>query len=241
MVKMLSTLFFDFDHTLADTDGADARTSDLTMARAAARRPELDTTALAAHYAQSLLDRPFPPPDGGTVAAWRTDLLAEALADQGTADVGLARDLHDFYYATRVEQIAFFPGVSELLHRLRQDYTLIVITNGAPSIQHPKLAACNVGAAVDDVVVSGDFGVDKPDPAIFHHACALAGCSPAEALHVGDNLQADIAGGIAAALAATVWVSGGQSVPADGPQPSHTVDAATDLPAVLAEFRAATG
>jgi N-acylneuraminate-9-phosphatase len=65
---------------------------------------------------------------------------------------------------------------------------------------------------------------EKPAQSIFLKACALVGVSPAEAVHVGDSLTTDVAGGNGARLAATVFVSrSGAAAPADGPQPTFTV------------------
>ena len=41
-------------------------------------------------------------------------------------------------------------------------------------------------------VSSGDAGVSKPDPAIFRLALAQAGCSPSDAIMIGDRLDNDI-------------------------------------------------
>jgi ribonucleotide monophosphatase NagD (HAD superfamily) len=65
---------------------------------------------------------------------------------------------------------------------------------------------------------------EKPAASIFLKACEMAGVQPSEAVHVGDSLKADVAGGNGAGLAATVFVSAsGATAPADGPQPTFTV------------------
>jgi len=47
---------------------------------------------------------------------------------------------------------------------------------------------------LDFVVTSQEAGVEKPHPGIFLAALAKAGVLPAEALHVGDQYQADVVG-----------------------------------------------
>jgi len=65
---------------------------------------------------------------------------------------------------------------------------------------------------------------EKPAASIFLKACEMVGVQPSEAVHVGDSLKADIAGGNGAGLTATVFVSAsGAAAPADGPQPTFTV------------------
>lgn len=49
------------------------------------------------------------------------------------------------------------------------------------------------------------FGLAKPDPAIFHAACAAMGVAPEHAVYVGDDLRLDVQGAQQAGLRA-VWM-----------------------------------
>ena len=62
------------------------------------------------------------------------------------------------------------------------------------------LDRCGLGALLDGVVTSAGAGARKPDPAIFAAALALADCDAAEALHVGDTPEEDIAGAAGAGI-----------------------------------------
>ena len=63
----------------------------------------------------------------------------------------------------------------------------LVVTNKAEAFTLPLLATMGL-AEHFEVVVSGDtLPVRKPDPAVLHHACALLGVQPHEALMVGDS------------------------------------------------------
>jgi len=50
------------------------------------------------------------------------------------------------------------------------------------------------------LVCSAEVELEKPDPAIFTLACDCAGVRPNEAVHVGDDLEVDVAGARAAGL-----------------------------------------
>ena len=63
-------------------------------------------------------------------------------------------------------------------------------------------AAAGWRRLLDGVVTSAAVGARKPDPAIFAAALELAGCDPAEALHVGDTPAEDVAGARAAGIEA---------------------------------------
>lgn len=59
---------------------------------------------------------------------------------------------------------------------------------------------------LDGVAISHDVGVRKPRPEIFAAALAALGVPAAEALHVGDDLAADVAGAAALGIR-TVWIT----------------------------------
>ena len=53
---------------------------------------------------------------------------------------------------------------------------------------------------IDCIVLSEEFGVRKPDPAVFWHATGLLGREPEECLYVGDSYAADVVGAKKAGL-----------------------------------------
>ena len=59
--------------------------------------------------------------------------------------------------------------------------------------------------ALDGAVASAEVGAAKPDPAIFARALALAGVRAEEAWHVGDSVDADVEGALAAGLRPVLW------------------------------------
>lgn len=58
----------------------------------------------------------------------------------------------------------------------------------------------------DTLAISHDIGLRKPRREIFEAALAGLGVSPGEALHVGDNLAADVVGAASLGIR-TVWVT----------------------------------
>ena len=72
-----------------------------------------------------------------------------------------------------------------------------LITNGLKEVQRPRLLASGLTKYFDVIVVSGEIGLAKPDPAYFQHAFDLMGMPVKErVLVVGDSLFADIHGGM---------------------------------------------
>lgn len=78
---------------------------------------------------------------------------------------------------------------------------LLVVSNWDCSLGR-VLERCGLAEHLDGAVSSAETGSRKPDPAIFAAALELAGCEPAEALHVGDTSEEDVAGATAAGIRA---------------------------------------
>ncbi|MGH2983539.1 MAG: HAD family hydrolase [Solirubrobacterales bacterium] len=64
------------------------------------------------------------------------------------------------------------------------------------------LERCGLAGLLAGAVSSAEAGARKPDPAIFGAALELVGCEPAEALHVGDTREEDLAGARATGIRA---------------------------------------
>lgn len=92
------------------------------------------------------------------------------------------------------------------LRALRDEYRLGIITNGVTHFQRPKLDVLGLSPYFEHVITSGDFGAVKPDPSIFHQACAVFGAQPAQAAYVGDRLNTDAIGASRAGLLG-VWLN----------------------------------
>ena len=117
-------------------------------------------------------------------------------AGGSAADVDAAFDV--FYEARN--RVQFYPEARAVLDRLAGRYRLIAISNGN---------ACLRRTGLDAVFVTGiharQVGVAKPDPAIFHHACATIGERPERVLHIGDHPRQDVEGALQAGLRAA-WL-----------------------------------
>jgi putative hydrolase of the HAD superfamily len=81
-----------------------------------------------------------------------------------------------------------------------------VVTNASGTSQRAKLAELGVAGYIAEVVIAGELGAAKPNPVIFHTACARLGFEPAEVAHVGDRLDVDAIGARDAGLAG-VWLN----------------------------------
>lgn len=93
-----------------------------------------------------------------------------------------------------------FPDVVGVLHALRaRGCALVVVSNWDVSL-HDVLDATGLRPLVDAVLTSAEEGTAKPEPALFARALALVGVPAGRALHVGDSVEHDVAGALAAGV-----------------------------------------
>jgi len=137
---------------------------------------------------------------------YRREAWSLALAEQGVHDPVLAAELGERYGTERRARHDRFADVPACLDELRDSHKLALITNGASCLQREKLTAAGLEGYFDVVVISGEFGVGKPERSIFEHTLSLLGSDREHAVMVGDSLARDVDGAIAAGLRA-VWLN----------------------------------
>ncbi|MFL5816823.1 MAG: HAD family hydrolase [Conexibacter sp.] len=103
-----------------------------------------------------------------------------------------------------------FAEVPEVLRAARErGVRLIVVSNWDVSL-HDVLAETALAPLLDGVVTSAEVGSAKPDGAIFARGRELAGVAAAEVVHVGDSVEHDVAGALAAGIEPLLVVREGQ-------------------------------
>ncbi|HEX6387895.1 MAG TPA: HAD-IA family hydrolase, partial [Solirubrobacteraceae bacterium] len=101
-----------------------------------------------------------------------------------------------------LEAIRFepFPEVEGVLDECaRRGIALAVVSNWDVSL-HDVLEGLGWTGRFGAVVTSAELGVAKPDPRPFLVALEALGVEPADAVHVGDDADADVRGAAAAGV-----------------------------------------
>ena len=127
------------------------------------------------------------------LSALRRMALAEALAASG-ASADLLEPAYETFYAAR-NQVEFYPDALAALRRIAARVPVAALSNG-----NADLARIGIGELFAFQLGAREHGAAKPDPGIFHAACARLGIAPAQVLHVGDHAEMDVAGAIHAGL-----------------------------------------
>jgi putative hydrolase of the HAD superfamily len=95
-------------------------------------------------------------------------------------------------------------GAAALLEAVRARARVAIVSNNLLDEQREKLHFCGLASLVDELIVSEEVGIAKPDPGIFHVALARLGVDAGNAVMFGDSWAADIVGAARAGIRA-VW------------------------------------
>lgn len=145
-----------------------------------------DQDSLRDHRRRLMRERPEIAHD---VTQVRRLSLAELLAQQGLA-LERAQALAEEALAVFLDhrnRIEPYADAGPALWRLAPRFHLVSITNGNSD---PELTPLR--GVFRHRVSAAEAGASKPAPAVFERALALAGCTPSECLHVGDEPWLDV-------------------------------------------------
>ena len=89
-----------------------------------------------------------------------------------------------------------YQGARECLERLKEKYSLIMITNGLKEVQYGRFETSNTTKLFDKIIISEEIGVQKPKKEFFDYTLSLINATNDECLIIGDSLTSDIQGGV---------------------------------------------
>jgi putative hydrolase of the HAD superfamily len=127
-----------------------------------------------------------------------------------------------------------YPDVAPALKALRAAGVRLVVLSNWDASLHERLAETGLAPLVDGAVASAELGAAKPDRAAFAAALAVAGAAADEAWHVGDSLEADVAGALAVGMGAVLVARDG--VPGPLPAGVPAIASLAELPRLLAAY-----
>lgn len=248
--RQLRAVLFDLGETLLDVGGA---TPDYAAQSRRDLREVYDYVCEQGH--------PAPPWEafhdtlsGLLFAQWRMRqregraLDVAAVLREGISALGLSLSPDELaeclrhHFRSSDESAVLYPDVLPTLHALRAaGWTLGLISNSIwPASCHDEtLARLGIRDLFAVRLYSADVGYQKPHPAIFRQALAALQLTPAEAVYVGDRLDADIAGAHAVGMRGILRVVP-YRVEANGEiVPDARIEMLAELPALLARWSAA--
>ena len=82
----------------------------------------------------------------------------------------------------------------DVLNQLHKHYKLAILSNGFSHSQHKKISSLKLETYFDEVIVSCDYEMQKPDTRIFQIAGDKLKLDPSEVAMVGDTFFTDLSG-----------------------------------------------
>jgi putative hydrolase of the HAD superfamily len=111
------------------------------------------------------------------------------------------------YFKPFINCCQLIPGTREMLSNVAGRYRLALVSNFThPPAVEQILARVDIESFFDEILISGQLGVRKPDPAIFAELTRRFKLTPESIFFVGDELQTDILGARQAGMH-TVWMT----------------------------------
>ncbi len=138
---------------------------------------------------------------------YRREAWTRGLKALGVDNPKLGEELGERFPVERRQRPIIYEETFAVLERLKRQYRLLLLTNGAPDLQKEKIAGVpQLASYFDHIVISGSFGEGKPAASIFKHAMELLGIEAEEGIMVGDKLTTDIIGALGVGMKA-VWMN----------------------------------
>lgn len=224
-----TTVLFDLDHTLLDSETSMAVAYENTMRAFGIDDPwhvhpvfERINSAL-----WNAVERHEIGPESVRTARFER-LVDELSLDSDPAAMG------DCFVRELGANGELYPGVVEVLDTLAPLVSMAMVTNGIGEVQRARIERLGLGPYLDAVVISGEVGVAKPGPAIFDLAfAALGDPDRATTLMVGDSLSSDMRGGTDYGIGTCWYNPNGQILP-DGVAITHEIADLAELVALVA-------
>lgn len=149
---------------------------------------------------------------------------------------GLAESMIEAFLASVVDSTGLTEDALQVLDRLAAaGIATGIITNGFSFLQKRKVLMHGLAERVRFVLTSEDAGAHKPDPRIFRMALDQVGVAAADAWHVGDHRDNDLAGALNAGLDGVLYDPEGKHAGATpGELPYRVITRLSDVPELLA-------
>ena len=182
-VIVMKVIVFDLDNTLIDRQRA--------FTEMLKDRIQLTLPADKKHLKEQAIQDILMWDDNGTVSR---SVSFKKYCDKYEVTCMTSEELSTYWTTISGSVVYLFDDVIEVITYLKDKYRLAILTNGSPVSQRRKLESTGILNLFELSVVSGEVGIDKPDPRIFDVMCDRLNVKPEECLYIGDNYVNDVLG-----------------------------------------------
>jgi HAD superfamily hydrolase (TIGR01549 family) len=157
-------------------------------------------------------------------------VLLERIELNGTN--GFREEVFDAYYQPVDRLLYVYPDtVATLTHLQSRGHVIGLISNTVfpERAHHGELRRFGIEPFLKFGIFSSTFGVRKPHPDIFRHACDLAGYAPEHCLYVGDRYVEDVVGPTGIGMSAILKLKAGREYPSEMPLATRRIATLSEL------------
>lgn len=236
----IRAVLFDLDGTLWNNMAPVDDWEPIQAMQVAALRPHFDRLNLAidpdefvSHFWDDLTAAQNPPSPDHREPLW-FPVLQRGLARFGQrCDESDAEPVFEALLSVPLRHVnvcAFEDAARTLTALHTRGFKLGVITNNPKParVLAREIHDQGLPGVFETIVSSYDLGYRKPHPLAFETALRTLGVGPAEAAHVGDSYDNDIAPALALGMTA-IFRRSERPVPAGAPAAHHTIDSLAEL------------
>lgn len=202
----LRYIYFDLDNTLLDHNKAESKShqavyDSFPVLRQVPLNEWLETYQEINHnlwvrYQDGEIDR-----HELHFSRFHDSMVEKGLSTDNSHDIGV------HYMEKYHEYWDWVDQAEETIDLVSRHFDVGIITNGFKETQLKKFDKLSMGRFTDQMVISEELGVLKPDPKVFDYATELAGVPREDILYVGDSYSSDVVGGLNAGWK-TAWYTG---------------------------------
>ena len=114
-------------------------------------------------------------------------------------------DFTKFYYDHMGDFAVLKDEIIDVVNKLKEKYIVAILSNGQPESQRNKINHVGIAELFDEIIVSGEIGVNKPNKEAFEIMAERLNVKCEECMFVGDVFSSDILGAIRANML-PVWI-----------------------------------
>ncbi len=237
-MSCISAIFFDLDNTLADDSGSLRQSLEKTLPLITGRYPDLTLEKVYQTF-REVNTWHWENYDQSPIAAMRSaqevrsHIAAETLESLGHSDRELACSMAQIFQAARRATYACYDDTMPVLNSLKENYSLVLVTNGNSEMQREKIVKFGLDQIMDAIFIAQETGCSKPAPEIFHKAMQSVKAKPENSLMVGDHAEKDIQGAKDVGMR-TAWMRrDNRSAEVVGPAPDYIVRTMTEIQEIV--------
>ena len=202
---MHHNFLFDLDQTLLDFHASEHKALGIVLTRNGLSFSDEIYQAFKAYNKSLWLEL-----EKGTIT--RTELFTKRFLDvfsrcEGDATGLDPLEVNDAFIRTMSVNGVLMDGALDFAKRVKDEIPrarIYIASNGATVNAKGRIASTGLDRYIDDIFISEDMGVTKPDPAFFDICLAQIGEAKASCMMIGDSLSSDMLGAKNASLD-SVW------------------------------------